>query len=669
MAAKPQPKPKRPFLSKEMLELLQRERMANSPEADEKHKRDKAQKVIQFLEEHGISPEKFDPKNFSVFDDSFFSDKKAYPNYDQYSYIPGQHDVKKWLLSVKDIYYKQKAGLPYREAILQSTQGWKKMEIYDFLNWLRYHEEGSHMKYKFAQTWYENGQPGYFLHIKPDAVPEPTPLSDGNAVNDAREEAERNEEKRSIIEKQRQKIIGRLDSAEKLLRSPEGQQFAGEELENLMEAIYGLKKKVQLVNKLSISTRLYEDMIVREANILSRKGFTKAANMLHAVAQSPGQSGQGATGTDATGNPPVPASPPDPSGAGQSGTPQGQVTVGPNDPTQQQNQNENQPSAPALLQGGDAPTGTAQSAPPLPQEAPQPKGISEFIENMNEGNESGADDNLEVKDDEEELMVTEAFDSLLNLGSRVQDLYARAQVAVPPGVPPAALEDVPTTDAPAPARGKPVEDAEFVTEDDKPAGGGKDEPLEVTEDDIPKPGEAAVEKNTNFDAQIDNAFKNVTINDVVAKLEVISMSYKTREQPRQLSVVDMMLDSLGLASMFPSLSEALNKSLEANNYISTRVDDILSKLRGALASQDKAPSTPTPDRPEVAGIKGKLQSDLDKEKQRKQMRKEQEAAELETPAKETPKVEMGELAPPPAPPPPAAPAAAPARGPVARPLG
>lgn len=652
MANKPQPKTKKPFLSKEMLELLQRERTVNSPEADEKYKRDKASKVIQFLEEHGISPEKFDPKNFSVFDDSFFEDKKAYPNYNQYSYIPGQHDVKKWLLSVKDIYYKQKAGLPYREAILQSTQGWKKMEIYDFLNWLRFHEEGSHMKYKFAQTWYENGQPGYFLHIKPDAVPEPQPLSDGNAVNDIREEAERSEEKRDIIEKQRQKIIGRLDSAEKLLRSPEGQQFAGDELENLMEAIYGLKKKVQLVNKLSISTRLYEDMIVREANILSRKGFIRAANMLYAVAQSPAQSGQGATGTDATGQPPVPASPPDPSGAGQSGTPQGQVNLSVNDPTQPANVNENQPSAPALLQGGDAPTGTAQSAPPLPQEAPQPKGISEFIENMNEGNESGADDNLEVKDDEEELMVTEAF-------------YTRAQAIAPPGVPPAALEDVPTTDAPAPARGKPVEDAEFIPEG-KPEGKGGDEPLEVTEDDIPKAGDAAITRNTDFDAQIDNAFKNVTINDVVAKLEVISTYYKTREHPRQLSVVDMMLDSLGLASMFPSLSEALNKSLEANNYISTRVDDILSKLRGALASQEKSPTAPTPDRPEVAGIKSKLQNDLDKEKQRKQMRKEQEASELGTPAKETPEIEMGELAPPP---PPAAPVAAPARGPVARPLG
>ena len=59
--------------------------------------------------------------------------------------------------------------------------------------------------------------------------------------------------KETLLRNSAQKIIGRLDSAEKLLRSPEGQAFAGPELEQLMEAIYTLKKKVQLVNKLSVS--------------------------------------------------------------------------------------------------------------------------------------------------------------------------------------------------------------------------------------------------------------------------------------------------------------------------------------------------------------------------------------------------------------------------------
>lgn len=636
--------PKRPAVempSKKQLEKLIRP--YSEKELSTEGLEDKIQKLMEFFDYYGIDYSKFKPEFLS-----FISGKRAYPNYDQYQYTPNQHDMKKWLYAVKDIHYKQKAGFPYREAIKGATQNWPKMEIFDFLNWLRFYEEGTHMKYKFAQVWYENGQPGYFLHVKPDPVSEPAPLTDGNAVDTAREEAERNEEKRSIIEKQRQKIIGRLDSAEKLLRSPEGQQFAGDELENLMEAIYSLKKRVQLVNKLSVSTRLYEDMIIREGNVLRRGGFVKAAEILYSLAQTPGQSGESASGAPDGAVPTDTPPPADPSGAGQSGTMSGLPATAPGTPNIQTpvdgDQNKQQPPVGALSGQAPPPTGAEVSTPAImPQEPPQPKGIKEFIENMNEGNKT-EEDELEVVDAEEPLMVTEA------------------QIAPPPGPPPAALEDVPMTDAPPPDRNPPAFTPPAA---EKPEAPATEEPLEVTEDDIPNAGEGQASPTaSDFDSQIDSAFKNVTVADVVAKLEDISKSYKTREMPRQLGIVDMMLDSLGLASMFPSLSEAQNKALEANNYISTRVDDILAKLRGAMASAEKTPAGTPAERPEVAGIKGKLQSDQDKEARRKQLRKEQEAAELEGAAgKETPEVEMGELAAP------AAPPAAPARGPAPRPLG
>lgn len=595
------------------------EELKLSPEMEEKMK-----KLMEFFDYYGIDYSKFKPEFLS-----FITDKKAYPNYDQYQYIQGQHDMKKWLYAVKDIHYKQKAGLPYREAIKRATQGWKKMEIYDFLNWLRFHEEGSHMKYKFAQVWYENGQPGYFLHVKPDAPKEPEPMTDGNAVDTAREDAERNEEKRNTIEKQRQKIIGRLDSAEKLLRSPEGQQFAGHELENLMEAIYSLKKKVQLVNKLSVSTRLYEDMIVREGNVLKRQGFNKAAEVLYSLAQTPGASGEVAQG-QSDGSVPTPAPPPPP--ADPSGAPGG---------------------LPA------PPLGAPSAQTTVDSDQNQPPAIRNFIEGMNAGNKTDStkaeDDELEVLDElnvedpEEQLMVSEA----------------QAIPPAPPGPPPAALEEVPMTDSPPPERNPPAFIPPAAEKPGKPGGATDEEPLEVTEDDIGTDEKVAPVAPSSFDTQIDSAFKNVTIADVVEKLEQISKYYKTREHPRQLSVVDMMLDSLGLASLFPSLSEALNKSLEANNYISTRVDDILAKLRGAMASQEKTPTGAPVERPEVAGIKNKLQSDQDKELKRKQMRKEQEAAELEGGAgKETPEVELGELGAPPAAAPPVAPAVPPAPRPA-----
>lgn len=587
---------------------------------------EKINKLMEFFDLYGIDYKKFKPEFMSYIPEDL--DKKAYPNYDQYMYIPGRHDMKKWILALKNIHYKQKAGLEYKEAIRQSTPNWPKMEIYDFLNWLRFHEEGAHMKYKFAQVWYENNQPGYFLHIKPDPPKQVEPQVDANAVNEAREEASRKEEKRQIVEKQRQKIIGRLDSAEKLLRSPDGQMFAGTELENLMEAIYNLKKKVQLVNKISTSIRLYEDMIVREANVLKRNGFVKAAEMLYSVAQTPGASAQNAEGTtDSTALSPSP--PPDPSGAGQSGIMSGLPATAPGVPNVQtpvnSDQNTDTPPLDTLT-------------PAASVEDPQPKGIKEFIENMNAGNMTDEDDlevvdELHVNDPEMELLVTEA----------------QAAPPVPPGVPPAALEDVPITDQPAPERRPPAFIPTIPPEPGTEAPVEPEAPLEVTEEDIEVNDEPA-NARTDFDNQIDNALKNVTIGDIVEKLEKISKYYKTREHPRELSMVDMMLDSIGLASLFPSLSEALNKSLEANNYISTRVDDILAKLRGAMASQENTPKPPPQERPDVAGIKTKLQTDQEKENKRKQMRKEQEAAALEEPKKETPQVELGELGAPAAPP-------------------
>ena len=616
-------------------------------ELSERATDEQIEKLMEFFDQNGIDYDKFKPAFLSYTDP-----KKAYPNQDQYNYIPGQHDVKKWLMAVKNIHYKQAGGLPYREAVRQSTTDWKKMEIYDFLNWLRFYEEGTQMKYKFAQNWYENGAPGYFLHIKKDAPPEAPPVVDENSVQEAREEAERAEEKKQTIEKQRAKIIGRLDSAEKLLRSPDGQTFAGPEMEQLMEAIYSLKKKVQLVNKLSVSTRLYEDMIVREANVLGRNGFQRAANMLYSVAQTPGQSAVGAIGTQGEGATPSVAPPPDPSGAGQSGTMAGLPSTAPGVPSAQtpvdSAQNEQQPSAPALMGGGNAPTGTPQTSPTMmPQEAPQPAGIKEFIENMNEDTPN---DDLEVNDSEEELMVTEAQTS-------------------PPGVPPTVLEDIPITDDPPPKRGNPVNLPPPVEDELPPIDapmkpkGLDEEPLEVTQDDTPGDGAPG------FDAKMQAMLASVTIENIVHELEDIAKDYKTRDMPRRLSIVDMMLNGKGISSYFPQLSEAQNKALEANNYISTRIDDIISKLQGSLVAKEKNPRSEDSDvSPEVTGIKNQLQQDQDKEKQRKALKKQQQNAELEGGiGKEAPQVEMGELAPPTTPE--AKPLANPARGLAPRPLG
>ena len=608
---------------------------------------EKIKGLMKFFDDHGINYDKFEPRRVSVFEEE---KKKAYPNYDQYMFIPGQHNLQKWLETVRKIFAGEKGGMTRVDAVRQATNGWNPMETYDFLNWLKFYQEGTHLKYKTAQLWYENGQPGYFLQIKPDAPKPAEPAVDHNAVDNVREDSERADERKRIIEKQRQKIIGRLDSAEKLLRSPEGQIFAGPELENLMEAIYSLKKKVQLVNKLSTSTRLYEDMIVREGNVLRRKGFVKAAEVLYSVAQAnnPPPPGTGTPGPIS--KLPSVDPPDDPSGAGHPGAPGGLPSLGPGMPQPPGSP----PTGPSETQPVDPkspskmPDGSIAQGPPSPMPEDAPKGIEEFLEGTETAgktvptDQQGVADELDIEDtlevEDDQLLVTEA------------------QMA-----PPGGDVDVPMTTHPR--RPKPAPKPEAP----------KTAPLEVT-DDTPPANEAGVTDAPSgakdFDRIIDSALANVTVADTVAKLEDISKIFKTREIPRQLALVDMMLDSLGLASYFPTLSEAINKSLESNNYVSSRLEDIIARLRGALGGREvdlKGDKTPQ----RAGGVAQSLQQQTEKEDARKQMRKDQETAELQGGAgKESPQVEIGEDlgAPPAAPgaPPAAAPAATP---PVARPLG
>lgn len=521
---------------------------------------------------------------------------QAYPNNDHYMHIPGQHNTQKWLSAVRDIYYKEKQGMDRVQSVRQATSGWNLMETHDFLNWLKFYEEGAHLKYKMAQVWYENGAPGYFLHVKPDPVKEPTQVNNADFGKESESDQTSSTEKKQIIEKQRAKIIGRLDSAEKLLRSNEGQLFAGKELESLMEAIFNLKKKIQLVNKLSVATRIYEDMIVREANIMGRRGFAKAANVLYSVADG--------------GAMPAAASPAPPAeGSGAAG---GLPAMGPGMAQTPPD------SAPA----GEVPLEVVEES----------KGLQEFLNNTQTANvtdidqQIAEDDELEVEDDVLQVVDTD-------------ELVIKEAQAVPP-------IDEPMTSSPAPAPQNPTP-AFTPAEDikDKPKTlEDTEKQLEVSEDDIPSKGEEVTPISSNFDAKMDELFANVTIADIVAELESLSKVFKTREIPRRLSRADMMLDSLGLATFFPSLSEAQNKSLEANNYIATRVDDILSKLRGSMAAKkiDLQGESAAPTSPELEGVKNTLKSQDEKEKARKQMRKDQEAGELEGKTKETPDVELKE---------------------------
>ncbi len=518
----------------------------------------------------------------------------AYPNYNAYMSIPGQHNMDRWISAVRDIVSKEQSGIDYKMALSQATQGWQPMEILDFVNWLKYYQEGAHVKYKYAQFYYGDMNNGYMIPIKKETPQEN--LQTGEPTIEVTDSAA---ERKEMIEKQRNKILSRLDSVEKLLRSTNGQLFSGNELSSFLESIHDLKRRILQFNKQTLSSKTYDDMIIRQANVLRKNGFVKASGLLYSLAEE---------------NLQLESSPVDPT----AGNGEQESSKKPAESTKLP-----PPASPAPpAQSSGAVGGLPSTGPGMPQTPPESASqispaVNQLIKNLNFGDTSHVDDNIEVNDTDDELVV-------------------EAQLAPTEAPAPTETPIPPPTPVTAPAEIEPKVEDKIEVEDETPL------------------------EKSNFDSKIDSAFSNLTVADVVAKLEDLAKIFKVREVPRQLSIVDMMLDSLGLASYFPSLSEATNKALESNNYISTRVEDILSKLRGAMKTHDiDLKGVEKEENPETQALRGKLQQDQDKEKARKEMRKEQEAQELESKTKETPEIEVEEdLTPAPAPapaPPPAKP--------------
>lgn len=576
---------------------------------------DDPKKYMEMLKKYEL-----DKKALKDINTDIKSDKitKAYPNYESYMYIQPTRDTKKWLQAARDMYYRVHKGLDKVEALARVTSGWDRMEKIDFFNWLKFYEEGAHKKYKTAQVnyWENANRAGYFVPIYPDPPKREDHLKAqdiDNVKNPSTHPDIEADEKRELIEKQRHKIIGRLDSAEKLLRSQEGQMFAGQEFETLIESVYQLKKKIQLVNKLSMSTKLYEDMIVREANILTKKGFIKAAAYLHSVAEAapaPAEPPGSLSGGGMPGNIP---------GEGPGLTPESAIpsdTAAPTDPSLEAMPT----SATPGLEAGKAPGTLPDADVANPTDVPS-KGMDAFLKglntNLNTFEDKSDDDDLEVAEDDD-ITVT-----------------VTAQATLPPVLPAPTKQMDPTTEP----------------------------EIEVTEDQVDN---TSIQPSKDFGKMLDTAFTNLTVADIVSHFENLSKLFKVREIPRQLAMADMMLDRLGLAPFFPSLAEATNKSLEANQYIATRVEDILSRLRGTLKTKDidLKNDAPPPVSQEVKNVKDQLQNETDKEKARKQMRKNIENESLMGSGKAEPEIEVAEDLSqpaelkgglPPAPPPPPAP--------------
>lgn len=521
----------------------------------------------------------------------------SYPNYSDNAPIGPIYDLGKWMVAMKDIYIKMHFGVNKNAGVEEITKEWSPLEKKDFLEWLKYYESGDFNKYKKAQnSYYVNDDLNYFIPNPPNQKPvAPSPIATINNVPGAppiavqKPQEVSQEDKRKLVEDQRRKILGRLNSAEKLLSSHQGQLFAGPDFERLLSAIYELKKQIQTVNKIHLSAQTCIDLIVRQANILNKQGFQNASSFMIKLAQNtPGDFSFNLGDTPAGGS-----------------QPQGGGSLGNNMP----------PAQDLMTPPPNLDAGTSDN-----------KGIDEFLENM-EGagftkeddgkaeDDAAAEDEVDIGSDDV-LMDQEIIPDDKALTVEAQALPDVAPEAAPPG-PPAEIR--PPRRAPKPEN--------LEVESPAPAEGDA-VGTGMTPEQAQK-GPDVEQAKSDFDALIDSAFANLKVSDVITKLDSVNNIFRTREISRQLAIVDVMLDRLGLAAYFPTLAEATNKQLEANQYCLTRIEDILSKLRGTIQTKElDLEGANAQTNPQATEVKDKLEQADQKEKARKNMKKQLEEQQM-----------------------------------------
>ena len=539
--------------------------------------------------------------------------KLGYPNISDYQTPSPHYDLHKWMEGMKNIYIKSYSGASKQVVTDEITEGWNTVEKRDFINWMKYYESKDYLKYKTAQLapqtsphkyYVSNDVPNYFLPLNtPRDIPNPVQDFNKNidtvpmiAAQEYKKEQDKIERKKTV-EEHRKKILGRLHSVEKLLSSEEGQVFAGPEFEKLLLAIYELKRQIQIMNKDKVSTSIdtYVDLIIRQANILKKAGCDRSSQLLIKFAQNTPGAFEANLGALPLGDKI------DGTGTLENPTPSNLGTPPPDD---------------------------KDKASP-PKEDDSMTSFLSRLENLGlSDNNTVEDPEVSIEDDillDQEVLPESEDDLIVDELGRLKNtkkanynrIFIKAQAA-----PPAQ----PIAEAPIEAELPPEAPAEVPTK----AAPSK-EPLEVVDDpNAPKDNlkNPETDAGKDYGSMIDTAFGDITVDDVIKKLEAVNKIFKIREVARQISIVDLMLNKLGLSSMFSELSEILSKNLESSNYCQTRIENIISSLRGTMeaGNLDLTEENP-PANPQVAGIKDRLQKEQDNEAKRKNMRKKEDVSE------------------------------------------
>ncbi len=544
--------------------------------------------LLELIEAVDLALKKMVPQNIRP--------KLAYPQVKDRQQFP-QYDVSRWVEATKKIYGLMSKGHSSAQARESVIGNWERREQMDYEQWLKFYKERVPEKYpKLAFDLSEPLLGGLPVNTLKAIMPTPNGQGHATKVSPGFPQHLPNDinEVRDTIESQRKKLVGRLNAAEKLLSSMDGQLFAGDDQELMLKLLQDLKRRIQTANKRTVKSSLFKDHIYRTANLLKLQGKDEAAGFFLKIAQF------GDLGA--------------PIGAGLPGL----------------------PGAPAG--GSDEPA--VESGKGNKQETHDL--LKEFFDNI----KRGVDDPDDTVEEREKLEKGE-------------------ELPTTPEPAPASPSDTPPPPPPPPP---PPATASFVDDQIKIGGGywqpivksaqmAPPRPAPVTPTPartVPVPQQVSVEggedsiDDDNTDDVIEAALRNVTTEDVVNRLEMLVSIYNKRELSRQLGILDIMMDKLGIAAYFPSLGEAMSKALEANQYIGNRLGEILSRIKGSVDSPGASEwiEVSNEENPATAGLRSRLDQEKAKDEQRKELRKQQDLAKMQGGAVPTaaPPTSIGEAA-------------------------
>lgn len=334
--------------------------------------------------------------------------------------------------------------------------------------------------------------------------------------------------KDDIIKKKINSIISRLQSAEKLATNPEVREVLSKSLQiplyKWLEELHLIKRYIQTA-KIS-NAKTLDDLIVKHAYKIYILGYPVAAEEFKKFAQVAPTTEEPAAEAPAEA-PAADAAPAAPAGDAMVPSPSPGPTAGP-------------------LPGIPIPTDPNAAGLPAPEIGSD---LSESLE-----------EDVDKKSPLDKLIDNLNFNDTNDvIGPEGDDDDPLAEIVV------TAQEVNQMAEQPVPPQQRHIK-----------------QPAQVQQEPEEKEQYASTVMHKKTDDLIEAALGQVSVKDIIYRLESLVNLFRTREIPRQLAIVDLMMDHLNLSSFFPTLAEASSKTLESNQYALTRIEEILSKLKGSI---------------------------------------------------------------------------------------